>query len=825
MIRIITSVVLAATVFVVGARAQEITDGHIEKAREIVSHMTLDEKIACIAGVRSDYTGYTADVGRLGIKPIRMADGPQGVRTDSGSTFYPSNILTAATWNRAMAREEGTGLGIDCRARGINVILGPAVNMYRSPLAGRGFEYMGEDPYLASEIALEYIKGVQEQGIMACVKHFACNNQEWDRNYASSDVDERTLQEIYLPAFRKAVVEGKVASVMDSYNLINGVWATENKWLNRTMLRDEWGFRGIVMSDWGAVHNSVAPVLGGLDLEMPTGRYLGKEALMPALASGVILEDDIDAMVVHILSTIIAYGWYDSPLVPDADLPLSNPANDARALEIAREGIVLLKNNGNVLPLKGNTVVIGPNADVMVGGGGSGQVYPFHYVTPYQGLKAVLGKKVSLGTVNPSSRVLGSECFKDEDGLRGFDVRWYNNREFLGAPVHVKAEEIAYSWPGSPYEGVAEDNFTTRVHTTFTAPFSGLVIFTIVCDDGARLFVDGEQVLVDWTDHEAHAVSTEYSVEAGREYDIVFEQYDGGEEAALQFRAELVDEESVKSDEYLGQFRKADNIVVCLGRNKASEGENSEHPFALPYQQRQILQEAAKLGRKVILVVNSGCNVDFAGLEPFADAVVMAWFPGQEGGTALAEILTGKVNPSGKLPITIENRWEDNPCADSYYFKEDPDYNGYPRVRYTEGIFMGYRGYDRNGTAVCYPFGYGLSYTRFEYSDISAELTGENEVTVSFNVSNTGGMDGKEVCEVYVSDPQCSVVRPAKELKGFEKVFLKKGETKRVSVILDSEAFHFYDVRSGKFVVEPGEFIIRVGGSSADLPLETSISI
>lgn len=820
--RYFTAVVSAFLFLAPGIWAQNITDEHIAKAKEIVSQMTLEEKISLLAGKDSH---HTREIDRLGIPSISLMDGPQGVRVDEDepSTFYPANILTAATWNREMAYEEGVGIGIDCRARGFNMILGPAVNIYRSPLAGRGFEYMGEDPYLSSEIALAYIKGVQEQGIMTCVKHFACNNQEWDRNQASSDVDERTLQEIYLPAFRKAVTEGNVSAVMDSYNLINGVWATENIWLNKTLLRDEWGFKGILMSDWGAVHDSEAAVLGGLDLEMPTGHYLNKEALMPAIGSGVIPEQYIDSMVEHILSTIIAYGWYDSPLVPDKTLPLDNPENDARALEIAREGIVLLKNSGNVLPLKGNTVVIGPNAYVKVCGSGSGIVYPFHFITAYQGLKNILGKKVSLATVTPATRAISNDCFKSEDGSQGFDVRWFNNRDFQGAPIHIKTKEIAYMWPGSPYEGVVEDNFTTRVHTTFTAPFSGTVIFTIVGDDGFRLFVDGKQILVDWTDHEAHGLSAPFVVNEGQEYDLVIEEYDGGEEAALQFRAEILDSESVKSADYLNQFKKADNIVVCLGRNKDSEGENADHPFTLSFMQQLILQEAAKLGKKVVLVVNSGCNVDFAGLEPYADAVIMAWFPGQEGGTALAEILTGKVNPSGKLPISIENKWEDNPCFDSYYAKIDPDYKGYPRVRYTEGVFVGYRGYDRNGTSVCYPFGYGLSYTQFEYSDIKAEVTGNNEVTVSFNVTNTGKMDGKEVCEVYVSDPECSVMRPAKELKGFEKVFLKKGESREVSVKLDSEAFHFFDVMTHKFIVEPGEFIISVGGSSADLPLQTSI--
>lgn len=818
--RTIVLAALAAVLSLTCAHAQEISDKDVARARDIVARMTLDEKLEYITG----YNEFSIRaIPRLGIPEIRMSDGPQGVRTEAGSTCYPTNLLTAATWNRNLAYSEGQGIATDCKARGIQIILGPGVNIYRSPLSGRSFEYMGEDPFLTSEIAVNYIKGVQENGVMACVKHFAGNNQEWDRNYVSSDIDERTLNEIYFPAFRKAVTEARVGSVMDSYNLINGVWATENSYLNIDRLRNAWGFKGILMSDWWAVHNPIAPVLGGMDLEMPSGASLTKENLMPALESGVITMGDIDRMATHIVSTISAFGWLDSSTAADRSIPEDNAESAARALDIAREGIVLLKNENGALPLNGRTVVMGPNADVRTMGGGSGVLYPFHYVTEWEGIKAALGKKATLATVEPRSKAFPSSCFSCADGSEGFDVEWYNNRSFEGTPVRTKASEIAYTWAAEPCEGIGADNFTTRVSSTFTSPVTGEVMFKVKGDDGYRLFVDGKLMFTEWTDHEAHSQVAYINVVKGQKYDIVVEEYEGGEEGGLSFSVETLDEASVTCPEYLDQFRKADNIVVCLGWNSNTDCEGSDHPFGLPAEQQLLLREASKLGKKVVLVINSGCNVGIADLEPYADAILMAWYPGQEGGTALAEILTGKVNPSGKLPITLEKRWEDNPCFDSYYCKKDD--NGIRRVRYTEGIFVGYRGYDKAGTEVAYPFGYGLSYTTFAYSGIKAEVTGQNEVTVSFDVTNTGKMDGKEVCQVYVSDPDCSVLRPVKELKGFEKVDLKKGESKRMSIVLGSEAFHYFDVKSHEFVVEPGEFVISVGGSSADLPLKTSVTL
>jgi len=375
--------------------AQTITPQAEQRAKDIVSKMTLQEKIEYISG----YTSFSLRaIPRLGIPEIKLADGPQGIRNHAPkSTLYPSGILSASTWNRELLYKLGQGLGQDAKARGVNILLGPGVNIYRAPLCGRNFEYFGEDPYLTGETAKQYILGVQSEGVIATIKHFAANNQEWSRHHASSDIDERTLQEIYFPAFRKAVQEANVGAVMNSYNLLNGVHATEHKWLNIDVLRNLWGFKGILMSDWTSVYSAVGAANAGLDLEMPKGRFMNLENLLPAIKAGTVTEETINLKVQHILQTLIAYGMLDKEQ-KDSNIAEDNPFSRQTALELAREGVVLLKNEGNLLPLKGKTAVMGPNANLIPTGGGSGFVTPFSTVSVAQGLKELKKKNLLLLT-------------------------------------------------------------------------------------------------------------------------------------------------------------------------------------------------------------------------------------------------------------------------------------------------------------------------------------------------------------------------------------------------------------------------------------------
>ena len=657
-----------------GAKAQvQITPQDKERASALVKQMTLEEKCRFIAGARSFYT-YA--IPRLGIPEIRMADGPQGVRNNTVSTLYPCGILTASTWNRDLAHRLGNSLADDCRARGVSILLGPGVNIYRAPMCGRNFEYFGEDPYLAGETAVQYILGVQEKGVMATVKHFAANNQERARHTMSSDVDERTLQEIYFPAFRKAVQEGGVGAIMDSYNLVNSVHSTENAWMNKVVLRDQWGFEGIVMSDWTSVYSTIGAVNGGLDLECPKGVFFTPEKIVPLIENGVLEESLIDEKVQHILQTFIAFGFLDKPQ-KDESIPENNPRSAATALDIAREGVVLLKND-NALPFtkKSKILVVGNNGIKMPHGGGSGEVTPFYTISVADGLKA-LHKKVT------------------------------------------------------------------------------------VIEDKSLL----EQEMASCTD-----------------------------------------------------------VVYCCGFNRDLEGEAFDRPFSLTPKQLELMeriQQNLTAKQHLTVIINSGGSVDMAPWKDRAHAILMAWYPGQEGGTALAEILTGRISPSGKLPISIEEKAEDNPSFATYFDAGSKQ----SRTSYSEGIFTGYRGYDKTGVKPLYPFGFGLSYSTFKYSNLAVEVLPDGNVKVSFDVTNTGKKDAAEIGQVYVRDVKSSVPRPLKELKGYDKHFVGKGKTVRYSAVLDRYAFSFYDTASHSFKLEGGEFEILAGPSSADLPLKATIQL
>lgn len=796
--------------------AQIITPQVEQRAKEIVSRMTLKEKIEYISG----YTSFSLrPVPRLGLPEIKLTDGPQGIRNKTKSTLYPSGILSAATWNRSLVYKLGQGLGQDAKARGISILLGPSVNIYRAPMCGRNYEYMGEDPYLAGEAAKQYILGVQSEGVIATIKHFAANNQEWDRHHVSSDVDERTLQEIYFPAFRKAVKEANVGAVMNSYNLLNGVHATENKWLNIDLLRHTWGFKGILMSDWTSVYSAVGAANGGLDLEMPKGRYMNVEKLLPAIANGTVTEETIGLKVQHILQTLIAYGLLDKEQ-KDNNIPLDNPFSRQTALELAREGVVLLKNESDILPLKGKTAVLGPNANRIPTGGGSGFVTPASTVSVSQGLGELQKKNALLLTDDVLYENIISQFYTDETRQsRGFRGEYFKNKKLDGQPSAVRTDSVIdYDWKaGAPLEGFPVDGFSIRWTSGYVPQTDELLKVCIGGDDGYRLFMNDKQIAGDWGNHAYSSREVVLEVKAGKEYRFRVEYYDSSWSALVKFEAYKLNEERLCKE-----LAKVKNVVLCTGFNSNIEGEGFDRSFALPHHQEMFIKKIAALHPNLIVVLNAGGGVDLSAWEDAAKAIVMAWYPGQEGGRAVAEILSGKISPSGKLPISIERKWEDNPVYGSYYENLKADYK---RVDYSEGVFVGYRGYDRSGKEPLYPFGYGLSYSTFVYSNLIVEKIDDHRMKVSFDIKNTGRMDASEVAQVYVHDVVASVPRPLKELKGYEKVFLKKGESKRLSIELNEDAFSYYDMDRHQFIIEKGDFEIWVGPVSNQLPLKATIRL
>lgn len=657
--------------------AYPVTQEHRDRAAELVSQMTLEEKCAYVGGSEDGF--YIRPVERLGIPLIRMADGPQGVRNNTKSTLFACGVAAAASWNEDVTYEMGVALGYDSRARGVHILLGPGVNIYRSPLCGRNFEYMGEDPLLASRTAVQYIKGVQSQGVMATVKHFALNNQEFNRHHVSSDADERTMNEIYFPAF-KAAVDAGVASVMSSYNLVNNVHSVENEWLLKETLKGKWGFNGFVMSDWTSTYSTLGCVRSGLDLEMPKGFCMNYKNIKPLIETGVVREKDIDEKVETILASLIAYGFLDRPQL-DTTIKEDNPYSREVAYRLSCESAVLLKNEG-ALPLKkGDKIALmGPRADVIPCGGGSGAVDPLYSISLLQGMNG-------LGEDFPMTYV--------EDYAKNADV-----------------------------------------------------------------------------------------------------------------------------------LKDASAVVVSVGFDKHTEKEDHDRTFALPEGQDEMIEFALENNDNVIVVVYSGGGIDMSRWGDKVSAIVMGWYPGQEGGQAIARMLAGEFSPSGRLPFTMEAAAEDNPTYTNYYVEKPLTKRGHStlNVTYGEGVFVGYRGYEKNGVCPAYAFGHGLTYTTFEYSDLKTVKAGDG-YDVTFTVTNTGDFDAAEVAQVYVGEQNPVVVRPAKELKGYDKVFVKAGESAEVKVHLPESAFAYYDVDIHGWNVTPGMFNIMVGAASDDIRLQTEVKM
>ena len=789
----------------------------------IVGKMTTDEKLELIGGI-NDF--YTRAIPRLGIKPLRMSDGPLGVHDYGLTTAYPAGIALAASWDADLAHRFGVAMGKDARARGVHFILAPGMNIYRAPMNGRNFEYFGEDPYLASRMAVNEIEGMQEQRVVATAKHFAGNNSEFARMTLSSDIDERTLREIYLPAFEASVKEAKVGAVMDAYNLVNGVYMTANNHLNNEILKKDWGFEGILMSDWGATHDGVAAANGGLDLEMPSPLFMNRDTLLPALKDGRVSMATLDDKVRRILRIAIQFGFFDHEQT-DTNIPLYSQEGRQVALEEARGGMVLLKNEGNVLPLDEHKVktiaVVGPTAyPAVISGGGSAETKPFNAVSFLEGISNRAGMKVNIlydtDVPNLDEVFENSDFVTEPGGERGLKGEYFPNQNLQGTPALARVDwHVHFDWgEGSFAPGQPVDHFTVRWTGYYVPKETGDYQFFTSADDGVRLWVGDDRAIDDWQPHSQTLDTAIKHLEAGQAYKIRLEYFEDVGSAIVGFGV-------TRADSFVGNktkllAAKADVAIVCVGFDPKTESEGSDRTFQLPGGQDELIRQITAANKNTIVVITAGGNVDMTQWIGKVAAVVHTWYPGQEGGTALAQILFGDYSPSGKLPASFERRWEDNPVFHSYYPAK-----GESRVAYSEGVFLGYRHYDRSATKPMFPFGFGLSYTTFAYSNLSVSPQAgklDQPITVSFDVKNTGQREGAEVAEVYVGDSHASVPRPVKELKSFAKVNLKPGESRRVTLKLERRAFSFYDVGKKDWSAEPGDFAILVGGSSDKIQLQ-----
>ena len=725
--------VIACGLFLNAAAASsQVTDKEkvqMEKRIEkLIKKMTLEEKVGLLHG-NSKF--YVAGVERLGIPEWSLSDGPHGVRaeinrhdwayagwTNDSASYFPTGTAFAAAWNPELAYRRGEVLGEEARWRKKDVLLGPGVNIIRSPLCGRNFEYMSEDPYMNSVLAVAYIKGLQSRDVACSVKHFAVNNQETNRTTVDVECSERALREIYLPAFKAAVQEGGALTVMAAYNKFRGEFCAENNYLVCKILRNEWGFDGVYVTDWGAAHSTVPSMEAGLDLEMGTlidkyEDWYYANPLIEAVKSGKIPMSLVDEKVGDVLRVMIKTNVLD-PKKRFGPGSMNTKEHQQATYDAAAEAIVLLKNQNNLLPLDFSSIkslaVIGDNATRKHSNGGlSSEIKAVYEVTPLEALRAKWGDKV--------------------------DIRFAQGYEKLSTFVE-----------GSN-NGQSSGTFSSKTQ-------------------------------------ESDALLKE-AVEVARTSDVA--------------------------------------LLVC-GLNHDYDTESFDRlNMDIPYGQVELIQEVVKANPRTIVVMIAGSPLNMAAVDICSPAIVWAWFNGMEGGNALVDVLSGKVNPSGKMPFTTPVSLDQSPAHALGNFPGRD-----LKVNYEEDILVGYRWFDTKGLPVVYPFGYGLSYTTFNYSNLNTDKKTYDQadtIQATFTLTNTGDREGAEVSQLYVSDPVCSVMRPVKELKGFKKVFLKPGESRRITLDIPVSSLAFYSEAQSQFVVEPGEFILQLGASTSDIKQKISIDV
>lgn len=806
------------------------------RVSDLLSRLTLEEKVSLLSGDESGFA--TRAIPRVGLPSVPMTDGPLGVRFGV-ATAFPAGIAMGATFNPGLIQQAAGAMALESKAMGRDMLLAPCVNLSRHPFGGRNFESFGEDPVLSTQIALGYLKGMQAHNVIPSLKHFALNEQEFKRADINVIADERTMHELHFPAF-KALVQAGVWTVMASYNKVNGHWASENRYLLTEVLKEKWGFRGIVVSDWWATHSTVKAAEAGLDLEMPNNTFFAP--LLEAVRSRQVSESLIDDKVSRLLRVIFATGLYDlQPSSRPGLTVVGSPSHLKLAEKVAQESIVLLKNEPvkghKLLPLDSSRLrsvaLIGAGAKYSrVNGGGSSMVNPTRVITPLAALRAraptvewryAVGAKMK----NDFEAVPKKAWFLDAAATKpGVQAAYFNNGALEGAPALTRVDPtIDFDWGwNSPGKELNMSHFSARWAAYLKSPVSFPRGFAIRADDGVRLFVDGKLLLDTWDNSEGlKTYQVPFPGEANRIYEVrlEFRQGDGNSAVALGFQEQEKDDLA----EAVRLAATSDAAILFLGLSRHYEGESFDrNTMALPEGQDELARRVLAANPRTIVVLQAGNPVGMPWINDTA-ALVHSWYAGQEGGYALADILLGRLNPSGKLPITLISRWEDSPAFG--FYPEDASRPG--EVTYGEGLYLGYRHFDKKGISPLFPFGFGLSYTSFTMKNLRLRVESSHSerpvVLATLEITNTGNRAGAEVVQVYVGEKSPKVHRPKQELRAFEKVFLNPGETRTVKLKLMRDAFAYYDIEKSDWAVNTGRYSVRVGSSSRALPLEAGLEL
>ncbi len=808
-----------------------------DRIRELIEQMTLAEQVSLLSG--EDFWSLPA-IARLRIHKLRMTDGPNGARGGGGlvggvkSAAFPVGIALGASWNAALVKDVGAALAEEVKSKGAHVSLSPTVNIHRSVTNGRNFECYAEDPVLTAQLAGAFIAGLQEQGISATIKHFAGNESEIERTTMNSSIDERTLREVYMIPFEHAVKVAGTWGIMSSYNRLNGPYTSENHWLLTHVLREQWHYSGVVMSDWFGSHSTAPTVNAGLDIEMPGPPRDRGAKLLAAVEAGEVTADTIRLRAGNVLRLMMRTGAIDdgSHYEENAD---DRPAHRALIRRAGAEGAVLLKNTG-VLPLDagavGRVAVIGPNAKVaQIMGGGSAQLNPHYRISPWQGLVAALGEARLMFAA-------GADNHRFEPMLNGrYEVEYFASPDLSGEVVHRDVHEGGEAFLIGEIAGgrVDPDRWSARFTTTFVPEVSGTYQVGVAASGLTRIRIDGKLVVDNWTnwrkgrtyfEEGSDEAVASIALEAGKTYTVALE-FGARAEQLLKLAAFRLGIGLPLGDTAIAEAveaaRSAEIAVVCVGRSGEWDTEGSDLlDIKLPGRQDELVSAVAAANPRTIVVLQTGGPVEMPWLGEVA-AVLEAWYPGQEAGNAIADVLVGAAEPGGRLPQSFPVRWNDNPVH-SQDREIYPGLNG--KVRYEEGVFIGYRHYDRQGVVPMFPFGFGLSYSSFSLADLSiddGDFESDGKVSVRLTVSNTGARAGSEVVQLYVGDDAASVPRPQKELKAFAKVHLAAGESTEVKLHLTARDFAFFDVGAGAWQVEPGGFTLQIGTSANDMKLSGTL--
>lgn len=803
------------------------------EADRLVDQLTLEEQISLMAG--KDFWNV-GSIDRLEIGCLRVTDGPNGARGShfvggARSAAFPVGIAIGATWNPELIEKIGAALALETRDKGASTLLAPTINIQRGPLNGRNFECYSEDPILTAELAIAYVRGLQANGVAATLKHFAANESEIRRTVNSSDVDERTLRELYLVPFERAIKEAGSWAIMSSYNKINGTYAADNQWLLTKVLREDWGFEGLSMSDWFGLRSTVEGANSGLSLEMPGPAISRGEKLLKAVQDGLVPAELIRAAALNVLRLLERTGDLHNMA---ERVEVENERDSTRAIirEAGIQSAVLLKNEGGVLPVASDATIamVGPNANAPRSmGGGSAQLNAYRQVSAFAGMVEALGE-------NRVSFAQGVTNTRFQPNLNGtFTREWFANDTLSGDPVLVDTlEHFQYFFMDAP-EGIDPTNHSCRVRGAFKADKAGTWRFGMNCTGKGRLFLNGEEVIEAWDswvrgstffEEGCDPIEHDIALHEGEEVEVVFE-FATKPTFDLHFHAYQVGVDRVLGEKEIAEAVElaaaADVAVVCVGRSAEWDTEGWDLPnMTLPGNQNALVEAVAAKAKKTVVLLQTGGPVEMPWLDQ-VDAVLQCWYAGQEAGHAIADVITGARTPGGKLPqsfpVTLEDAPTFNGTDDGVY----PGLNG--RVEYREKLEIGYRHHAKTGIKPLFPFGFGLSYTRFELGTPEVTVGADGVGTVRVTVTNTGDREGSEVVQLYVAPKAAPVDRPIAELKAFKKVILAAGASAVAEMALKPRDFAYFDVEGQKWVVAEGDYELWIGTSAEDIAARTTVQI